>query len=116
MLLKLRTIVYYAPDLEATKAWFSDFLGTQPYFDQPFYVGFDIQGHELGLDPDPTPYSMGSQSHHYWLVSELDSVLDHAQTLGAEVVSPKTSVGGETYIAQFRTPTGQIVGLIEEGV
>jgi hypothetical protein len=26
--------------------------GVDPYFDEPFYVGFDVGGFELGLDPD----------------------------------------------------------------
>ena len=28
------------------------FLGFPPYFDQPFYVGFNVGGYELGLSPD----------------------------------------------------------------
>ncbi|MDP3909203.1 MAG: hypothetical protein Q8Q14_02335 [Gemmatimonadales bacterium] len=24
----------------------------QPYFDEPFYVGFNVGGYELGLNPD----------------------------------------------------------------
>ena len=27
-------------------------LGVAPYFDQPFYVGFNVGGFELGLLPD----------------------------------------------------------------
>lgn len=37
--LGLRTVFYPAPDLWASKAWFSNLLGILPYFDQPFYVG-----------------------------------------------------------------------------
>jgi hypothetical protein len=28
-------------------------LGQEPYFDQPFYVGFNVGGYELGLDKLP---------------------------------------------------------------
>ena len=54
-LLGLRTVIYPAPDLDATKAWWTSFLGVEPYFDQPFYVGFAVGGYELGLLPDADP-------------------------------------------------------------
>ena len=48
----LRTVIYGAPDLERAKAWYTSMLGFAPYFDQPFYVGYNVGGYELGLDPD----------------------------------------------------------------
>ena len=51
LLLGLRTVIYHAPDLGASKAWFAGVLGVEPYFDEPFYVGFDVGGYELGLVP-----------------------------------------------------------------
>jgi len=42
--LGLRTVVYPAPDLTASKAWWAAALGVQPYFDEPFYVGFNPRG------------------------------------------------------------------------
>lgn len=53
-LLGLRTIIYPAPDLETTKQWYMHATGVVPYFDEPFYVGFNIGGYELGLDPNAT--------------------------------------------------------------
>ena len=50
--LGLRTVIYPAPDLEATKAWFAALLGATPTYDSPYYVGFDVGGYELGLRPD----------------------------------------------------------------
>jgi len=51
MFLGLRTAIYPAADLNASKAWFSNLLGVEPYFDEPFYVGFNVGGYELGLVP-----------------------------------------------------------------
>ncbi len=48
----LRTVIYAASDLQKAKEWYTQALGKEPYFDQPFYVGFNVGGYELGLDPD----------------------------------------------------------------
>ena len=47
MFLGLRTVVYHTDDLNGAKAWYSSVLGISPYFDQPFYVGFNVGGFEL---------------------------------------------------------------------
>src|SRR5256885_3551039 len=52
MVLGLRTVIYKVADLQRAKGWYSAAFGVAPYFDQPFYVGFNIGGFELGLDPD----------------------------------------------------------------
>ena len=51
MFLGLRTAVYDAQDIAKAKVWYSKVLGEQPYFDQPFYVGFNVGGYELGRLP-----------------------------------------------------------------
>ena len=53
----LRTTVYKVSDLDAAKAWYTGAFGVAPYFDEPFYVGFNIAGYELGLLPDDQPAS-----------------------------------------------------------
>ena len=52
MFLGLRTVIYHAPDLAKAKAWYAAAFNVAPYFDEPFYVGFNIGGYELGLNPD----------------------------------------------------------------
>jgi len=42
-LLGLRTVVYRVPDLSAAKMWYTQAFQIEPYFDQPFYVGFNIK-------------------------------------------------------------------------
>jgi catechol 2,3-dioxygenase-like lactoylglutathione lyase family enzyme len=53
MFLGLRTVIYPSPDLATARAWYAQVLGQEPYFDQPFYVGFSVGGYELGLDKLP---------------------------------------------------------------
>src|SRR5436853_7088766 len=55
MIQGLRTAIYPTPDLARGKEWYRQVLGRDPYFDEPFYVGFSAGGFELGLIPDGEP-------------------------------------------------------------
>ncbi len=44
MLKGLRTALYHVNDISAAKRWYSEVLEKEPYFDEPFYVGFNVGG------------------------------------------------------------------------
>ncbi len=113
MFKKLRTIVYHVSDLEKAKAWYTNITGVQPYFDEPFYVGFDINGCELGLDPDMTGITPGNTSFSYWAVDEVAAAIEKCTAAGATVLSPAQNVGGTIIVAVVQDPWGNAVGLIE---
>ena len=113
MLLGLRTVIYAAPDLDGAKTWYSALLASEPYFDQPFYVGFNVGGYELGLDPNaPTPPGAGGATA-YWGVENLDVALARAASQEATVVSAAQDVGDGIRVATVADPFGNIIGLIE---
>src|SRR4026207_1637594 len=62
----LRTVIYHVDDLDKAKAWYAEVLGAKPYFDEPFYVGFNVGGFELRLDPDMKGVTRGSNAVAYW--------------------------------------------------
>jgi extradiol dioxygenase family protein len=72
MLRKLRTVIYHVNDLQRAKEWYSLVTGVKPYFDESFYVGFNIYGCEFGLDPAIDEVEKGTQSVAYWLVDDID--------------------------------------------
>ena len=109
--LGLRTVLYPAPDLAATKDWYTQALGFPPYFDQPFYVGFNVGGYELGLDPNATPGESGQQI--YWGVAEIKAAVEHLEALGASIISPIQDVGDGILVASLRDPFGNSLGVIE---
>lgn len=49
--LGLRTAVYLVPDLATATQWYTKILETEPYYNSPFYVGYNVGGYELGLHP-----------------------------------------------------------------
>ncbi|MGI8808371.1 MAG: VOC family protein [Acidimicrobiales bacterium] len=108
-LLGLRTVIYPSPDVDAAKAWWSALLGIAPYFDEPFYVGFEIGGYELGLLPTENP---ADGAITYWGVDDVAAAVDAALAQGATPHVPVAEVGGGIVTASVTSPTGMIVGFI----
>jgi catechol 2,3-dioxygenase-like lactoylglutathione lyase family enzyme len=105
----LRTVIYPAPDLEAAKAWWTALLGFPPYFDEPFYVGYEAAGYELGLLPDMDP---ADGALTYWGVADVAAAVAEAMAAGATEHVPATEVGEGIVTATVRAPSGAILGLI----
>lgn len=113
MFLGLRTVIYPAPDLEVAKEWWATILGIRPYFDEPYYVGFNPGGYEVGLDPNADPAD-GAVS--YWGVPDADVAVQQFVAIGASVVTPVGEVGQGIRTGTVRDPSGNIIGLIENPV
>ncbi|MDE2506459.1 MAG: hypothetical protein KGM43_04560 [Planctomycetota bacterium] len=60
MILGLLTVIYRVPELAAAKVWDCDAFEVAPYFEEPYYLGFNIAGYELVSDPDPTVGAAGT--------------------------------------------------------
>ena len=110
----LRTVIYHVNDLDRARAWYSSALGIEPYFDQPFYVGFNVGGYELGLDPDMTGITSGSGGvGAYWGVSDCEAAYNRLLELGASTHSPVRDVGEGIRVATVNDPFGNVIGVIE---
>jgi predicted enzyme related to lactoylglutathione lyase len=107
MLLGLRTVCYSVDDLDKAKAWYTDVVGHAPYFAEPYYVGFNVGGYELGLIPDTD--GVGS----YWGVDDVEAEVLRMVSLGAKLMNPTKDVGSGIKTATVVDPFGNAVGLIE---
>ena len=110
----LRTVGYQVSDIDRAKAWYSKVLGIEPYFAEPFYVGFNVGGYELGLHPDPEGDLVGlGGAVAYWGVP--DAIAAHARliSLGASELLPVRDVGGGIKVAVVKDPFGNALGVIE---
>ena len=112
--LGLATVIYQVPDLERARRWYAEAFGKTPYFDQPFYVGFDIGGYELGLHPDVSAGQPGpGGSVAYWRVPAIAAAVAHFVRSGATLVSEPRDVGEGIAVATVADPFGNLIGLIE---
>lgn len=113
MFRKLRTVIYHVTDLAAAKEWYTNATGIKPYYEAETYVGFDINGFELGLDPDAAHVPTGNQTVSYWAVDNIDVEVDRLFTLGAKIFQQATDVGGGIIVAIVVDPFGNHIGLIQ---
>ena len=113
MLQGLRTVIYKVDDLDAAKAWYTEVLGFGPYFDEPFYVGFNVGGFELGLDPDMSGIKKGSNVVAFWGVEDADAEYARILATGTTEHEAVHDVGGGIKVGSFKDPCGDIFGIIE---
>jgi catechol 2,3-dioxygenase-like lactoylglutathione lyase family enzyme len=111
MFLGLRTVIYPATDLAAAKAWFAEILGVAPYFDEPFYVGFNVGGYELGVLPAGDDGTVDGPLT-YWGVEDAEAAYAHLLSHGATEHTPVSEVGDGIKTGSVRTPDGNVFGVI----
>ena len=110
MLLGLRTTIYRVPDLAAARSWYEKLLGHPAYFDEPFYVGFNVAGYELGLLPlEGQP--VGATT--YWGVSDAEEAFAKLLAQGAQAHEEVHEVGGGIKVGTVIEPSGNVLGIIE---
>lgn len=113
LILGLRTCIYKVGDLQKAKEWYAEIFETEAYFDEPFYVGFNIGGYELGLQPEENPTTEKSPTVlTYWGVENIEEVYQKFLDHGATTHEKPTNVGGELMVSTVKDPWGNLVGLI----
>jgi lactoylglutathione lyase len=110
--LGLRTIGYHVGDIEKAKEWYTKILGVDPYFDQPFYVGYNVGGYELGLQPEGGQIHRGNNTVTYWGVNDAEAAYKRLLESGASSHSEPQDVGEGIIVASVKDPWDNIFGII----
>jgi predicted enzyme related to lactoylglutathione lyase len=109
----LRTVIYHVADMERAKTWYTSALGSPPYFDEPFYVGYNVGGYELGLLPAGEAAATGASNVvTYWGVDDIDAAHARLIALGAAPRTAVMDVGGGIKVADVTDPFGNVIGII----
>ncbi len=112
-MLGLRTTIYKVSDINKARDWYAKAFETKAYFDEPYYVGFNIGGYELGLQPEEEPKGEKIESVvSYWGVEKIQEVYDRLILLGASENEKPYNTGGEMIVATVIDPFGNVIGLI----
>lgn len=109
----LNTTIYPVKDITAAKAVYTALLGVEPHTDAPYYVGYTVAGHEVGLDPNG--HSKGlTGAVSYWDVADIAARVDSLVAAGAELRGEITDVGGGKLIATVQDADGNRFGLLQQ--
>ncbi len=111
MILGLRTVMYHVDDMAQAKEWYSKALGFGPYFEEPYYIGFNVGGYELGLHPANETVTKGGSVFAYWGVTDCHAAHARLLELGAKPHTDVQDVG--VLVATVFDPWGNIFGVIE---
>ena len=106
----IKSVVYPVSDLAKAKAMFSAALNAAPIMDEPYYVGYQVNGLDIGLDP----HGHKSGAVVYYHVDDIKSTLQTLLDAGAQVDQEAKDVGGGRLIAAVKDTDGTLIGLLQD--
>ncbi|MEU6340092.1 VOC family protein [Streptomyces sp. NPDC046977] len=109
----IKTVLHPVSDLTKAKEVYTALLGVAPQHDSEYYVGFEVEGQQIGLVPNGGPQGMTSPVAH-WHVTDIEAKLAEVTAAGATVKEPVHDVGGGRLVATFTDPDGNVLGLIQD--
>lgn len=108
----IKTIMYPVTDIATAKQLYSHLLGVEPYMDEAYYVGFNVDGQDVGLDPNGHRKGMTGPVG-YWHVEDIHKTLQELLDGGAQAGHAVTDVGGGKLIATVTDADGNVIGLLQ---
>jgi predicted enzyme related to lactoylglutathione lyase len=108
----ITTVVYPITDIATAKALYGALLGVEPETDTPYYVGFSVDGQQIGLDAGGHDHGITGPIN-YWNVEDIEASITQLVDAGATRQQPATDVGGGKLIATVQDADGNVIGLIQ---
>jgi predicted enzyme related to lactoylglutathione lyase len=110
----VRTILYPVRDLAKAKALFTRLAGREPVADSPYYVGYDIDGQQIGLVPNGRDSQNMTGTTAFWHVDDIGAsvkaVLDAGGTMQQEI----NDVGNGRRVAAVVDAEGNVLGFVQD--
>ena len=101
-------IVYSVADMAASKRFFRELIGADPYVDSPPYVGYKSGEMEIGLVPNTGKPRPGALA--YWTVDDIAASVKALVDAGGTVEQEITDVAYGLLVASVKDPSGAVVG------
>jgi predicted enzyme related to lactoylglutathione lyase len=110
----MNTVIFPVSDLAVAKSVYGTLLGVEPSMDEPYYVGYDVGGQHLGLDPHGHDKGLTGPLA-YWQVDDVGTSIKSLVDAGAEVTEAAHDVGGGKLVATVKDADGNLIGLMQAG-
>lgn len=105
----IKLFTYPVTDIARAKMVYGIMLGVEPYADGPYYVGYKVGDHEIGLIPNGHTQGLAGPLI-YFDVSDIRSTLKSLVDAGAQVQQEVRDVGGGLLVASVKDTDGNITG------
>jgi predicted enzyme related to lactoylglutathione lyase len=109
----VKTLIYPVGDLAQAKNLYSKLMGMEPAFETPYYVGFQVDGQDVGLDPNGHRNGMTGPIA-YLQVDDINAMLRSLVDVGAQPGNDVRDVGGGRLIATVKDADGNVIGLLQD--
>ena len=109
----IKTLIFPTDDLATAKRTFTQLLGVEPSSDEPYYLGFTVDGIDIGFDP--TGHQSGLTGPVAYL--EVDDIRASVQVLveaGGTAQGDVRDVGGGRQIVVVHDAESNAVGLLQD--
>jgi predicted enzyme related to lactoylglutathione lyase len=109
----IKTILYPVKDIAKAKALYNQLLGIEPLVDEPYYVGYKIEGQDIGLVPNGDQQGMTGPVGYYH-VDDIHSSLQRLLAAGAQVQQEPRDVGQGRLVATVEDTEGNTIGILSD--
>jgi predicted enzyme related to lactoylglutathione lyase len=111
MSIQLNVVLYPVKDLGQAKAVFAALFGGEPHVDSPYYVGFSVNGVEIGLVPNGHEDQGMTGPVPFYDVEDIAATLSALQAAGARIVQEPTDVSAGLLVAKVRDADDNEIGV-----
>ena len=108
----MKTIIYPVKDIARREAALHAAAGVEPDMDEPYYVGFKVDGQDVGLDPNGHGKGM-TGPRGYWHVDDINATSPRWSPPAPRCSRTVADVGGGSSSPRSRTPTATLIGLLQ---
>jgi predicted enzyme related to lactoylglutathione lyase len=108
----IQTVLYPVSDIEKAKKLYSVLVDSDPYMDQPYYVGWNADGQDIGLDPHGQHEGMTGPVA-YWHVADIKATIAALLEAGATEKDEVQDVGGGKLVATVTDLDGNVIGMLQ---
>lgn len=109
---KVQTVLYPVSDIEKAKRLYGVLVASDPYMDEPYYVGWDADGQDVGLDPHGHRKGMTGPIA-YWHVTDIKATIADLLEAGATEKDEIRDVGGGKLVATVTDGDGNVIGILQ---
>ncbi len=110
----VRTILYPVRDLDKAKELFTRIAGKEPVADSPYYVGYDLDGQQIGLVPNGHDSQNMTGATAFWHVDDIEASVQAVLEAGGTMQQEINDVGNGRRVAAVVDAEGNVLGFLQD--